>query len=121
VTGTLHLYKEAAHMKKEFKRIRVVSAIVFFIIVIIVYCYVENNWIEVEHIKIEMNNLPKELKGLKIAHISDVHLPKNASSIDNIINKVKQQKPDIIVMTGDIIDSSADLKTCGLGKLGKGL
>ena len=44
----------------------------------------------------EINNLPKELDGLKIAHISDVHLPKNASNIDSLVNKVRQQKPDIM-------------------------
>ena len=108
-------------MKKELKYIRLVSVIIFFTLVMIVYCFAENNWIEVEHIKIEMNNLPKELNGLKIAHISDVHLSKNVSNIDNIVNKLKQEKPDIIVMTGDIIDQSADLKTCGLDQLCKGL
>lgn len=108
-------------MKKELKYIMLVSVIIFFTLVIIGYCFAENNWIEVEHIKIEINDLPKELNGLKIAHISDVHLSKNASNIDNIVNKVKQEKPDIIVMTGDIIDQSADLKTCGLDKLCKGL
>lgn len=108
-------------MKKGFKYIRLVSTIMFFALVMIGYCFAENNWIEFENIKIEISNLPKELNGLKIAHISDVHLPKNASNIDNIVNKVKEQKPDIIVMTGDIIDESADLKTCGLDKIGKGL
>lgn len=108
-------------MKKIFKHIRLVSAIMFFVLIISVYCFVENNWIKVEHINMEMSNLPRELNGLKIAHISDVHLPKNASNIDNIVKKVKQQNPDIIVMTGDIIDESADLETCRLDKLCKGL
>lgn len=63
-------------MKKELKYIRLVSAIMFFTLVMIGYCFAENNWIEVEHIKIEINNLPKELNDLKIAHISDVHLSK---------------------------------------------
>jgi len=107
--------------EKKLRSIRLASTFIFIILVMIVYCFVQNNWIEVEHIKVEVSNLPKELNGLKIAHISDVHLPKNASSIENIVNKVKQQNPDIIVMTGDIVDVSADLKTCELGKLCKGL
>lgn len=109
------------HMKKGLNIFKAISIIIFFVLVVSLYCYAENNWIEVEHIKIEADNLPDELNGLKIAHISDVHLPKNASTTDNLINMVKQQKPDIIVMTGDIIDESANLKTCGLGKLCKGL
>jgi predicted MPP superfamily phosphohydrolase len=108
-------------MKKKLKHIRFVSAILFLAVAITVYCFEENNWIKVEHINIKINNLPKELQGLKIAHVSDVHLPKNASSIDNIVKNVSKQNPDIIVMTGDIIDESADLETCGLNELCQGL
>lgn len=43
--------------------------------VIIVYVYLQNNWVQVEHIDVAINNLPEELKGLKIAHVSDVHIP----------------------------------------------
>jgi len=106
---------------KKSKRIRVLIFIIFFIIIGVLYCYVENNWIETENIKVEINNFPKELSGLKIAHLSDVHLPKNASTIDNIILKVKSQSPDIILLTGDIIDESADIESCGLDKLCEGL
>ncbi|MCB2288575.1 metallophosphoesterase [Clostridium sp. CS001] len=111
------------NMKKRFRCDKKFKAIIFLALALttVVYCYSQNNWIKVEHIKVEINNLPKELNGLKIAHISDVHLPKNASNIDVIVNKVKQQRPDIIVMTGDLIDASADLKTCGLDRLCIGL
>lgn len=91
------------------------------IIAIILYSIIQNNWIYVDHINVGLSNLPTELNGLKIAHISDVHLPKNASSIENIINKIKKENPDIIVITGDIIDASADIKGCGLDTLSYGL
>ncbi|MDP4178376.1 MAG: metallophosphoesterase [Bacillota bacterium] len=107
-------------MKKERKYFKL-SIIIVTILVFTVYCYIQNNWIETQNIKIEINNLPEGLNGLKIAQVSDVHLRKNTSSIDNIINIVKKEKPDIIVMTGDIIDQSADVKTCGLERLCKGL
>lgn len=108
-------------MKNNLKSLKKVAIILVLIIFSGIYCYAENNWIKVENNKIEINNLPDGLSGLKIAHISDVHLPKNASSIDNIVSKVKKEKPDIIVMTGDIIDASADLTTCGLDRFCKGL
>lgn len=108
-------------MKKQLKNIRVVSSILILVLVGIIYCFAQNNWIKVENIKVVIDNLPKELNGIKISHISDVHLPKNAASIDSIINKVKEQKPDIIVLTGDIIDGSTDIETCGLDRLCKGL
>lgn len=108
-------------MKESLKSKKTASIMLLLILTAIIYCFAQNNWIKIENIKIEINNLPKELRGLKIAHISDVHLPKNASNIDNIVNKVKDQKPDIIVLTGDIIDESADITKCGLDRLCKGL
>lgn len=89
--------------------------------IVVFYCIIQNNWIYIDRINVTLNSLPDKLDGLKIAHISDVHLPKNASSIENILKKVKNENPDIVVMTGDIIDASADIKTCGLDKLGYGL
>lgn len=107
-------------MIKKFKSKPVFLSVVC-IIIITIYCILQNNWIYVDYINVELNNLPTELNGLKIAQISDVHLPKNASSIENILKKVKKENPDIIVMTGDIIDASANIETCGLYKLGYGL
>ena len=108
-------------MKKQVKYLKAISITLFLIIAIFIYCYAQNNWIKVENIKVEINHLPKELNDMKIAHISDIHLPKNAANINAIVDKVKKQKPDLIVMTGDIIDESADITTCGLDRLCKGL
>lgn len=85
------------------------------------YVYFQNNWIEVEHIAVKIKDLPNDLKGLKIAHISDVHIPQNASSIPQLIEKVKGQNPDIIVLTGDIIDKRSKLNEKELKNLCKGL
>ena len=87
----------------------------------IVYCFVQNNRIQVEPIKVKRKDLPQELEGFKIVHLSDLHLPHNASNIENLIQLVKKQKPDLIVMTGDIIDRKAKIQTCGLSKLCRGL
>lgn len=85
------------------------------------YIYLQNNWIDIEHIDVKINDLPKGLQGLKIAHISDVHIPRNASTIINLINKVHKENPDIIVMTGDILDRSGDINDPNLSKLCMGL
>lgn len=45
---------------------------------------------------------------LRIIHISDLHYPKNAVALDKIEEYVKQCDADIIAMTGDIIDTSAN-------------
>lgn len=58
---------------------------------------------------IKMNHLPAAFKGLKIAHISDVH----AGSFDSEqavlegINMLMAEKPDIIFFTGDLVNNIA--------------
>ena len=108
-------------MKKQFKKGKSWIVLIGILLVFIAYIISQNNWIQVHRIEVKINNLPKGLQGLKIAQISDVHIPKNASSINNLIKKVRKENPDIIVMTGDIIDRSANMKDPHLSEFCKGL
>ncbi|MDF2558270.1 MAG: ykuE1 [Bacillales bacterium] len=68
------------------------------------YIYLQNEWVEVEKYKIGFPNLPKSFEGFKIVHVSDTQFPYNASSTRNLLALIRKQKPDLIVMTGDMID-----------------
>lgn len=46
-------------------------------------------------------NLPESFNGFRIVQVSDLH---NTDFGDRLINKISQAEPDIIVVTGDIID-----------------
>ncbi len=105
-------------VNKNFKRLIVLICV---IIICIIYVIVQNNWIQSEAIEVEVANLPQELDNFTIAHVSDVHLPRNASDIETIIQMVKEQEPDITVVTGDIIDRSANISTSDLHQLCAGL
>jgi len=87
----------------------------------LVYGALQNNWIQVEKIRLQVKQLPPELEGFKIVHLSDIHLPRNAASINYLTQLVKKQEPDLIVMTGDIVDRKANPLTCGLTELCQGL
>jgi predicted MPP superfamily phosphohydrolase len=63
------------------------------------------------HLDIPLAALPKTFDGLKIVQISDFHLGNfgNAPLFwKNIVDKVNAEKPDIIVMTGDMMNNFAD-------------
>ena len=53
-----------------------------------------------------MNGLPEDLIGLRIAHLSDVHLTGQLSTAFYrlAIDWVSGQAPDLIVLSGDIVD-----------------
>jgi predicted MPP superfamily phosphohydrolase len=62
--------------------------------------------IEVTNYNVVSNKLSSEFDGFKIVQVSDFHNGTFDDSQQTLINKVKNQKPDIITITGDIIDES---------------
>jgi len=59
----------------------------------------------VKHHKIHSHKIDR---GYRIVHISDVHIGSRQSGfMRRIVNKVNALKPDFIVVTGDLIDSSS--------------
>lgn len=66
--------------------------------------YFDNTSIKVSKHKIKNNKIPKEFNNFKIVHLSDLH--SNSFGKDNIklIEKINSENPNIIVMTGDMIN-----------------
>jgi len=64
----------------------------------------------IDHIKLKFPDLPKAFHGFRILQISDVH----AGSFDSVaqvrrgIDLIKAQKADLIVFTGDLVNSLKD-------------
>ena len=73
--------------------------------------YIEPNWIQIERVKISDDRLHKALKGVRIVHITDIHLNDGLGSREQaMIEKVNALEPDIIFFTGDIIDDLTQVK-----------
>lgn len=76
--------------------------IVIFVLLILLYKILSSNFIKVEC----MNINEKKEYGLKIVHLSDVHIrEKDTHRIIRILKKIESLKPDIIVITGDLLDN----------------
>ena len=75
--------------------------LIFFIIVVAVFLTWQNNAIEITKHKYTNNKLPNDFNGFRILHVSDFH---NKNFHGRLINKMKEINPDIIVITGDLID-----------------
>lgn len=70
---------------------------------------IEPAWLEVTNHDIEIVNLPEELDGYKIAQITDTHIRSFDSVHRAAIKAVINAKPDLIALTGDMIEGPEGL------------
>ena len=79
------------------KKLYIIAALIF-----IVWLAWTNFNITTTNIQIENTKIPSEFNGFKIAHVSDLH---NHQCGEKLIEKIEIEKPDIIAITGDLVDS----------------
>jgi len=62
-----------------------------------------------EEIALKCSSFPTTFNGLRIIQLSDLHISKNLdiNYLKTLVKKVNELKPDIVVFTGDIIQTSA--------------
>ena len=78
--------------------------IIVTILLLIVFFRWQNNDLITSKINYRSNNLPQSFNNFKIIHISDLHNKKFGKNQSILINKINQQDPNIIVITGDLVD-----------------
>lgn len=82
-----------------------VTIFLILFIGIILFCYFENNSIRINSISVKSNKIPKRFNGYRIVQLSDLHSKWFGKNQKVLIGKIKKLKPDIIVFTGDMVDS----------------
>ena len=82
------------------------AAIIFAFGICITGIYNAQTAMTVQRYFIVTPELPQNLKGFKIAQISDTHLGPffDLAKLDIVIQLLKQEKPDLVVITGDFAD-----------------
>jgi len=81
-----------------------VIIILSLVFVFDLFLFFENKTIVITEIEISDEKIPENFDGYRIVHISDLHNTEFGLHNKKLIEKIKNAKPDIIVMTGDIID-----------------
>ncbi len=76
---------------------------------------------EVRSTELWLSNLPRELDGLSLVQVSDLHADaiRNAPTVRAVIDKVKALHPDLILFTGDMVDGKVSERQNDMRPLGK--
>ena len=76
------------------------------------FIWVNNNWIQTTEYTLSSAQLPAAFEGKRVVQVSDLHNANFGTAQSSLIEKVEAAEPDVIFLTGDLIDSNRyDLET----------
>lgn len=87
------------------KRAKIILIFLILLTICAFYLDYENNTLKITNYEISNNKIPSSFNNYKIIQISDFHNTKSKKLTNDLIKAIKKENPDIIVITGDFIDS----------------
>lgn len=88
-------------VKKKIKRI----ALAVLLILTAVWAVWENQTLVRTDYEVKSSNLPQAFDGYRIVQISDLHNTQFGKGNERLLEMIRSAQPDIIAITGDLIDS----------------
>lgn len=66
--------------------------------------------VEVKHLTVHLKKLPESLRKLRVVQLTDMHvgLTIGRDFVEDIVRKVNALEPDVVAITGDLIDGSVE-------------
>ena len=98
--------------ERHFSFLKFFIFIILIISLIVAYGFlIEPKLIKVKEYKIAVKNLPNNFDGFKIVHITDIHFGRvfDIESLNKLVKSINEQEPDIVVLTGDLIDKDTKM------------
>ena len=94
--------------KKKNNPKRILLIVLLAVIAVGLFIYADTNWIGVTHDDTYSVRIPKAFDGYKIVQLSDLHSKEFGKDNKTLLKRIKAAKPDIIVVTGDMMNSKND-------------
>lgn len=101
------------------KRLRRWGLIAAVVVLLVLFFLQQQNHIKLQTVDIQTQTLPAAFDGLRIVHLSDNHGKEFGQDNERLLQYVSQLKPDLIALTGDLIDRESQLEM--VPALAKGL
>jgi predicted MPP superfamily phosphohydrolase len=89
---------------KEHRIMTLIYVLVSLTVLGLIYMLFEASWLEVNHIRFSSSE-----KGLKLLHISDIHINLIRVKNSSIRRRIDHIKPDLILLSGDYIEKPKDI------------
>lgn len=93
------------------KKKKIMKTFVIILCVLVLLCasvvvsgFICNKNLKLREIQVKSADLPQSFEGYRIAHVSDLHNTEFGKNNKKLIAKLRDAEPDIIAITGDIVD-----------------
>lgn len=105
--------------KKKHRWLRVLIAVVLILAALVQWFFWQQNSLKTQTVTITSADLPAAFDGLRIVHLSDNHGKEFGEDNEKLLQRVAELEPDLIALTGDLIDQESQLEM--IPALAKGL
>lgn len=92
-------------MKKFGKFLKTAIAVILICAILYVIIWADNKTIVTTSYTVSSEEIPQSFDGFKIVQVSDLHNDLFGENNADLISAIEASEPDIIVLTGDIMDS----------------
>jgi uncharacterized protein len=78
-----------------------------------VWAWFEAGWLRKRVLEVRFSDLPAELDGLRIAHLSDFHLgvpSRGLRAVRDAVEWVVERRPDLVCVTGDLVSRRSGMR-----------
>jgi hypothetical protein len=89
-----------------------VAALAVAVAAVVAWGWFEAGWLRRRVVEVPLEGLPPELDGLRIAHLSDLHLgvpSRGRRASEDAASWVAERRPDLVCVTGDLVSRRAGL------------
>lgn len=87
------------------KKIIIIVFLIIFVLMLI-ELYIDANLIQTTRFEVSSAKIPTSFDGYKILHLSDLHSKEFGKDNKNLIRKIENANPDIVVLTGDFVTAN---------------
>lgn len=81
---------------------------IFFVYIVIEIAW-ETHHFKVTRYEVKTNKLGKEMRALKLVFLSDLHNQKYGTNSENLVETIKKEMPDLILIGGDMLIGKKDV------------
>jgi predicted MPP superfamily phosphohydrolase len=72
----------------------------------LVWGHFEAGWLRTRSLEVPVDDLPPDLEGLRVAHLSDFHLgvpSRGTRAVERAVEWTASRRPDLVLITGDLL------------------